>query len=201
MKGLASSLLDKKKLRNEKQEQSKITHPHGHSFDVVMHLKRLLDMQDPYLIFELNGEGMNENPSYIFKSSTCLAEIAIQMDRSGSHYMSTEWVFFDAAHKWCRGFKTFSITVFHPLLRKIVKLATMERKEEDTRTVRITWELFNKIENYRRSLVIIFIILRAFGCQSTVFNGWKNMKSDTRYEVYNYKYGIHNDVMTAIEAR
>ncbi len=102
-------------------------------------------MQDPFLIFEINGQGMNENPSYVFKCSTFLAKIALEMDRSSNHYMSKEWVFFDAAHKRCRGFKTFSITTFHPLLRKIVKLATMECKEEDTRSVRIMWELFNKV--------------------------------------------------------
>jgi hypothetical protein len=145
IKELASNLLDKKKLRNEKQKQSKVTHPHGHSFDAVVHLKRQLDAQDPFLIFEINGEGMNENPSYVFKSSTFLAKIALEMDRSGNHYMLKEWVFFDAAHKRCRGFKTFSITTFHPLLRKIVKLATMECKEEDTRSVKIMWELFNKV--------------------------------------------------------
>ena len=94
-------------------------HPHGHSFAVV-HLKRQLDAQDPLLIFEINGEGMNENPSYVFKCSKFLAKIALEMDRSGKHYMSKEWAFFDAAHKRCQGFKTFSITTFHPLLRKIM---------------------------------------------------------------------------------
>ena len=45
----------------------KVTHPHGHSFDAVVHLKRQLDAQDPFLIFEINGEGMNEeNPSCFF---------------------------------------------------------------------------------------------------------------------------------------
>ena len=141
IKELASRLLDKKKLRNEKQKQSKFTHPHGHSFDAVVHLKSQLDLQDTCLIFEVNGEGMNQNPSYVFKSSSCLGKIALQMDRFSNHYMSKEWVFFDAAHKRCRGFKAFSITTFLQLLRKILKLATMECKNEDTKSVKIMWEL------------------------------------------------------------
>ena len=71
VKELASNLLDKKaKIRNDKQKQSKLTHLHEHSFDAVVHLKRQLDAQDPFLIFEINGEGMNENFSYVFKSSS-----------------------------------------------------------------------------------------------------------------------------------
>lgn len=179
VKELASRLLDKKKLRNEKQKRASVTHPHGHSFDAVVHLKRQLDTQDPCLIFELNGEGMNENPSYVFKSSTCLAKIALQMDRSGSHYMSKEWVFFDAAHKRCRGFKTFSITTFHPLLRKIIKLATMECKEEDTISVRIMWELFNKV------------LQTISGCISYKFNpcGWMVDEAGSNWKGLKEAYG------------
>ena len=101
VKELASNLLDKKKLKNEKQKQSKVTHPHGHSFNAVVHLKRQPDAQDPLLIFEQNGEGMNENSSHVFKCSKFLAKIALEMDRSGKHYMSKEWGFFYAAHKRC----------------------------------------------------------------------------------------------------
>lgn len=52
--------------------------------------------------------------------------IAVNMDRNGDHFLNREYVHFDGNHKRCKGFKTLGAYVYHPLLRKMVRLASIE---------------------------------------------------------------------------
>lgn len=79
--------------------------------------------------------------SHVFKMSKIAAKIAINMDKDGQHFMAKEYCFFDGNHKRCRGFITLRCYVYHPLLRRIIRLASTE----DSQTVQKFWTLFNKV--------------------------------------------------------
>ena len=53
------------------------------------------------------------------------------MQQSKDHFMREEYYYFDGTHGCCHGLKTPTLWTYHPLLRKIVKLATMDCKREN----------------------------------------------------------------------
>ena len=67
------------------------------------------------------------------------------MDRNGEHFLRDEFCYFDGKRKRCRGFVTLTASVYHPLLRKQVPLATMEATAENTENIKLFWTLFNEI--------------------------------------------------------
>ena len=66
------------------------------------------------------------------------------MDEAGDHFLNSEYCFFDGKRKRCRDFVTLTASVYHPLLRKQVPLATMETEKEDTENIELFWTLFNE---------------------------------------------------------
>ena len=67
------------------------------------------------------------------------------MGRDSEGILSKEYCFMDAKHNRCPGFKTFSIHVYHPMLRRLITLATMECEDETTDTLTKFWVLFNEV--------------------------------------------------------
>ena len=67
------------------------------------------------------------------------------MDRSKDHFLSEEFCYFDGKVKRCKGFTSLTASVYHPLLRKMVPLATMECESEDSTTINLFWTLFNEV--------------------------------------------------------
>lgn len=67
------------------------------------------------------------------------------MDTEGDHFMAKEYCFFDGNHKRYRGFVTLGCYVYHPLLRRIIRLASMEVNVEDSDAIQTFWTLFNKV--------------------------------------------------------
>ena len=104
-----------------------------------------MEETDPYYIYRVNDRKLNDHPSYVFKSSRVQATIALSMDQSCNGVLSKEYCFMDIKHSRCIGFKTFSVHVYHPVLRRIVTLATMECEDETTDTLATFWQLFNKV--------------------------------------------------------
>lgn len=51
----------------------------------------------------------------------------------------------DVKHNRCSSLKTFSVHVYHSLLRKVITLATMECEDETTDTLTTFWTLFNEV--------------------------------------------------------
>lgn len=80
--------------------------------------------------------------NYSFRTQ---ANIALSMDRHGEGILNKEYCFMDVKHNRCAGFKTFSIHVYHPLLRRVITLATMECENETTDTLTQFWMLFNEV--------------------------------------------------------
>lgn len=112
--------------------------PNGVGFNAVEDLKSYTDVQDPFMIYDIN-----ENEQFVFKTSTSQMKIAMEMDEGGNHYLNEEYCHFDGNHKRVKTFVTITASVYHPLLRKQVVLATMNCKHEDSSYVAKFWRVFN----------------------------------------------------------
>jgi hypothetical protein len=120
-------------------------HPSGVNFEAVGQLKAKVDSRDPYYIYRVNDRKLNQQESFVFKTSRTQAKIALSMDRHGQGVLNKEYCFMDVKHNRCSSFKTFSIHVYHPMLRKIITLATMECESETADTLSKFWMLFNEV--------------------------------------------------------
>lgn len=81
-------------------------------------------------------------PSFDFKMSSRKAKIALSMNREGNYFLT----FFDAKRKLCQGFVMLTTSMYHPLIRKQIPLATMEAESENSTNVELSWTLFNETD-------------------------------------------------------
>lgn len=128
---VAEEFCDFNAIRNAKKSAAKHKRPHGHSFEAVSILKKKTDMKNPFLIYKANDGSLNGNPRYVFKSSNLRAKMALNMNRHGDHVLSNEYCHFDGKHDRCKNFVTITTSVYHPVLRRMVKLAIMECSTEN----------------------------------------------------------------------
>ena len=141
----AASAIDKKWISNIKEKVKKDIEPHGHNFEAVVSFKEYCDKKDPFYIYKINDRrGISDQPSFVFKTSSVKLNVALNMDCDGDHFMNTEYCFFDGKRKRWRGFVTLSASVYNPLLRKQITLATMEAESENHTNVRLFWDILNE---------------------------------------------------------
>ena len=81
----------------------------------------------------------------MFKCSGFQARLALSMDSAKNGLLKDQLCYADATHRRCCGFKTLTLWVYHPLLCKLVKLATMESTREDTDAFVKFLSLFNEV--------------------------------------------------------
>ena len=117
----------------------------GSDFDAVVALKQKLSDVDKYLIYQINGKGMNDTPAYVFKASRSMAQLACEMDRNKDGCLNTEYAFFDAKHDHCRGYKSVTLWTYHPSMRRLVRLAIMEAETENTECLTLFWQILNRM--------------------------------------------------------
>ena len=68
------------------------------------------------------------------------------MDQDGlEHPLQGEEAYFDGCHSQCVGYKTLALFIYLPAMQHILRLATMEVKNEATCKIIVFWELFNEI--------------------------------------------------------
>lgn len=134
--------IDTNKVKNAKQKVRQEMHPSGINFEAVGELKAKVTERDPYYVCCVNDRKLNGQASYVFKTSKIQASLALSMDKDGEGVLNNEYCFLDIKHNRCAGFKTFSIHVYHPMLRRLVTLATMECEDETTKTLTKFWLLF-----------------------------------------------------------
>ena len=140
------STLDRSWISNIKKKVKREMQPVGHDFEAVAVFKEYCDKKDVYYIYKMNDRrGNPDKPSFVFKSSKTKAEMALNMDKDGNHFLNEEFCYFDGKHKRCKGLITLTASVYHPLLRKQVALATMETESENTETITLFWTLFNEV--------------------------------------------------------
>lgn len=141
----AASTIDRKRISNIKQKVKSDIQPFGHNFEAVVAFKEYCDKKDTLYVYKINDRrGNPDKPSFVFKTSTAKANIALNMNVDGEHFMNSEYCFFDGKHNRCRGYITLTASVYHPLLRRKVSLAIMEVEKENTTNVELFWTLFNE---------------------------------------------------------
>ena len=135
-------------IRSEKAKISWERNPDKHSLDAVGILKQTTDKEDKKLIYKINNLQFNGQPDYIFKSSTPMAQLAIDMDQDGlGHPLQDEEAYFDGCHSWCVCYKTLALFVYNTAMQHILRLATMEFKNETMCEITVLLELFKEIHS------------------------------------------------------
>ena len=138
--------MSKKWLSNEKQKMKTSIEPHGHNFEAVAHFKQYADKRDPFYVYTINDRrGNPEKLSLVFKSSSLKAQMALKLDRTQSNVLSDEFCDFDGKVQRCKGFISLTASVYHPLLKKVIPLATMETESENSLSIELFWKYFNDI--------------------------------------------------------
>ena len=77
-------------------------------------LKGRCDIRDKYLIYKLKSRQMSNSPTYVFKSSRHMAELALSMDRDAKGHLCEEYAFVDVKHKRSRDYKSVTLWSYHP---------------------------------------------------------------------------------------
>ena len=89
-----ASTIDKKRISNIKQKVKSDIQPFGHNFEAVIAFKEYCDKKDTLYVYKINDRrGNPDKPSFVFKTSTTKAKIALNMDASGEHFLNSEYCF------------------------------------------------------------------------------------------------------------
>ena len=94
------------------------------------------------MILNLNGSQQS-----IFKTSASQMKIAsemLEMDFDSDHFLRHAYWYFHGNHKIVKQFVMLTATIYHPLLRKQLVLATMNCKHEDSNNVTKLGQKFSK---------------------------------------------------------
>ena len=120
--------------------------PDRQSFEAVAELKPATDLHDPFLIYKINNKKLGHGDDYIIKTSRRALDICMLMDQNseGNNILKQETAYFDGQHSRCQGFVTLLLFVFHPEMKKILRLATMEVRKENTSTIAQFWHLLGQ---------------------------------------------------------
>ena len=114
------------------------------SIDAVVELKIGSDKLDKFYVYEVNNSAMNNLPDFVVKSGKTVLNFAVEMDQNGPQsILQDEDVYFDGCHSRCKEFISFGLWFRHPSMRRVVKLAGMEMKKEDTEAITIFFSRFN----------------------------------------------------------
>ena len=142
---MAESFTDLKRIHNVRAAARNLANPLGNNFEALAVFKKKCDEKDRYLIFKVNNRDLNGEPSYVFKSSKAMVELAISLDKDRDGPMRFEYAFVDAKHDRCRGFKTVTLWAYNDVMRKLVCLAIMEAEQENTENLIRFWQLLNEM--------------------------------------------------------
>ena len=149
--------LDKRKVKRQMEAMNPQQGMDHNSFDAVGILKQKTDQKDPYYIYRIGNKNLAGGTDFVFKSSQKLAQIALAMDVDGlGNILQMENAYFDATHTRVYGFKSLGLWVIHPAMCKILRLASMEIRSENYKSISLFFILFNAmlsavkgVENYK----------------------------------------------------
>ena len=138
--------IDKRKMKRQMEAMNPQEGMDHNSFDAVGIVKQKTDTKDPFYIYKIGNKNLGGGIDYVFKSSTKLAKIAIQMDVDGEpNLLQLENAYFDATHTRVYGFKSLEMWLLHPAMRKMLRLASMEIRSENYRDIALFLTLFNEM--------------------------------------------------------
>ena len=140
---------DRKLIAEMKQEViTRVTDKDPNSFSAVAELRKQLKSFDPYLIYKLNDGTLNDEISFVFKTSRCAAQLALEMDYQDPENRSClreEPVYCDTMHSRVENYKNITAWVKNPITRSVMRIATMEAMHEDTPTMILFFNLLNEV--------------------------------------------------------
>ena len=140
---------DRKLVAEMKQEViTRVTDKDPNSFSAVAELRNQLKSFDPYLIYKLNDGTLNDEISFVFKTSRCAAELALEMDYQDPENRSClreEPVYCDTMHSRVENHKNITAWVKNPVTRAVMRIVTMEAMHEDTPTMILFFNLLNEV--------------------------------------------------------
>ena len=102
----------------------------GSEVSDLLNLKEKYSKNDKFLLYKMNDRALNNNPTFIFKTSLTALEIASQLNRESNPFLSSCYLYFDANEKRTKNMTVFTLSVFHWLLQKQIPLATMDCEKE-----------------------------------------------------------------------
>lgn len=132
--------------KNTQDKQVAEMFPNMNSFDAVGKLKVKCDHFDKYWLHTaINGE-LNNEADLIIQTSLPMLKLALQMDKDNPEDspLKTCPCYFDAVHMRVQGFKSFAIWIAHPALLRVMRLASMEIRTENSRDIIQFFETWNK---------------------------------------------------------
>ena len=109
----------------------------------MIELKQKYDKKDKFLIYSINSRSINSKPTYVFSSSDTAIEIGKQIDRDKNNHLSSTYAYLDGNEKRVSKMTTLSLSLYHPLLRKQILLATMHCESENKENSETFWNLWN----------------------------------------------------------
>ena len=140
---------DRKLVAEMKQEAiTRATDKDSNSFAAVAALRQELKSFDPYLLYKLNDGTLNDEISFVFKSSKCAAQLALEMDYEDPENKSClreEPVYIDTMHSYVQNYKNITAWVKNPITRAVMRIATREVMNEDTPTMTLFFTLLNEV--------------------------------------------------------
>ena len=142
---VASNFVDMKRVYNARENLKKKLNPQGQNFEALAFYKQKCEEKDKFYIHKVNNRALNGKPSFVFKSSVSMASLCIQMDRDKLGILRNEFAFVDAKHDRCRNFKTITLWTYHPVMLRVVCLATMEAEEESADNLVTFWSVLNEM--------------------------------------------------------
>ena len=118
-----------------------------HSIDAVVTVKKMQDRFDWLHIYEVNDCKMNIRPSYVFKSSTPMAKIALLMDQDHEEKMPFQDVvaFMDGLHSHVKDYTTLALWLHNPVIHHMQCIPYMDCELEITTNIATFLTLVNKI--------------------------------------------------------
>ena len=97
---------DTRYINNIKSSGKKLKRPDGHSFQAVHMPKRKYDIQDKFLIYDINMvmglmglNGTDGSIPFVLNSSREKVDVLHNLDRDGSHPLAEETVHLDVFHR------------------------------------------------------------------------------------------------------
>ena len=140
----AAKNVDIARIRNLKKKLS-ASNKKSNSMDAPAILKAATDYVDKLYVYRLNDETLTNEPDFVFMTSRLMMRIALMMDISDpqENPLQQEDVYFDGVHGRVVGMKALAAWVYHPAMRKVLRLATMYTLREDADNITNFWRCFN----------------------------------------------------------
>ena len=107
-------------------------------FSKLIELKERYKKDCPFLIYKLNQS------TYVFKTSSVSVDIGKKLDRAGDHYLSSSYVHFDGNEKRVNNMTTLTLSIYHPLIRKQIILATLNCEGENKENAELFWRCWEE---------------------------------------------------------